>query len=256
MSAEQLNEFKATYGPKQEGLVWHLPVDGKRFIDVRRSPKRGSIISVGRLERMKEYNLYMIGVIKNLLKKGYDVTWTVYGDGTFEKEMRKRIADESLQERIHLKGRLEYSQFGEVLTNAYLFVGMGTAIIEASFCKVPGVVAMAYDTKGATYGPLYKFPLGNSGEFMEFPASSTVESEIERIMKMSSDEYAQEMNLVQAYAEHYGIDNQMEAFMGIVRQAQVAKKDLPLILSYYFYNYFCFPKFRFRFRSRFACRTL
>jgi len=238
MNAELLNEFRATYGSDQKGLIWHLPVDGKQFSNAKRNPKWGAIVSVGRLELMKEYNLYMIDVIKRLAQKGHDVTWTVYGDGPFEARMRKQIDAESLQGRIFLKGKVEYSKLSEAFSEAYIFVGMGTAIIEAAFCRVPGVVALAHDTTGMTYGPLYNFPPGNCGDLMDSPPARSVENEIERILKMSPVEYEIEMSRVQSYAGCYGIDHQMTAFLKIAEQAKAAKKDLLLFLGYYFYSFY------------------
>lgn len=232
MSNEQLKEFQGTYGLQQQGHVWYLPVDGRRFADLKRAPRPGHLVSIGRLDPMKEYNLYMIDVVRRLVDRGFDVTWSVYGDGSFAELMRQRIADASLKDRVRLMGRLSYDRMGEVLANAFAFVGMGTAVIEASLCRVPGVVAMGHDATGVTYGPVYKFPVGNVGEFMALPPSSTVEAELVRLLTMSPGEYDREMESVYQYANQYSPDVQMERFLDICRKASPVRSSAVLIASH------------------------
>jgi glycosyltransferase involved in cell wall biosynthesis len=249
MNIEQLNQFKEAYGAEKDGVIWHLPVDETPYLNVARNPKYGALLSVGRLARMKGYNLYMIEVVKRLVKKGYDVTWTVYGDGPLEEQVKTKVVSESLQDRIFLKGRLEHSDFGKVLSDAYLFVGMGTAIIEASYARVPGVVAIANDVDGITYGPIYKFPPGNCGELTETAPACTVEGEVERILRFSSSEYESEAQRVWEYAQCYSMGHQMAKFMEIVNRARPAKRDIAMIGFYYVYALYNYLRRSFRYRS-------
>jgi len=235
-SREQLEEFRSAYGSSQEGNIWILPVDDRKFLGIKRNPKWGHLVSIGRLDPMKEYNLHMVDVVDRLVHSGYDVTWTVYGDGSFEVPMRKRVAERSLEGRIHIKGRLSNERIGEALTDAYAFVGMGTAIIEASFCRVPGVVAMAHDISGVTYGPIYNFPPGNVGEFMSEPPNRTIELELARILKMTPGGYSEEMQRVNQYAQHYGQDNQMKQFLEICAKAAPASSSWSILLSYFLFT--------------------
>ena len=88
---------------------------------------------------MKEYNLYMVDIVHRLRAKGLAVEWSVYGEGSLRSSIEARIAELNLENTIVLKGALPYERFGEAMQSAYVFVGMGTSIIEAGLCQVPGV---------------------------------------------------------------------------------------------------------------------
>ncbi len=55
----------------QNGLLWPLPIDTGEFGRRRaQAEMRGArLVSVGRLSPMKEYNLYMIDIVKELIAK-------------------------------------------------------------------------------------------------------------------------------------------------------------------------------------------
>jgi glycosyltransferase involved in cell wall biosynthesis len=233
MSEEHISEFRRHYGYNRNPEFWPLPVDDPKKNGTARTPKWGRIVSVGRLAPMKEYNLYMIDVVAKLRKKGYPVTWTVYGEGEFAGTMRDGINALGLGEAINLKGKLGNSQFALAMQDAYIFIGMGTSIIEAAMCGVPGVVALAHDTSGATYGPLYRFRFGNVGELMDVAPGTTVEAEIERILKLGGQEYQQEIQKTQEYAKAYTMDGSMEKFLGIVARASAPKVSYVLFYLYY-----------------------
>jgi glycosyltransferase involved in cell wall biosynthesis len=233
MTEEQISEFRRHYGHHRNPSFWPLPVEDLCKNGPVRTPKWGRIMSIGRLRPMKEYNLYMIDVIGRLRQKGYPVTWSVFGEGELAGAMKARIDLLGLSEVIELKGRLEYSQFGAVLKDAYLFVGMGTSVIEAALCGVPTVVALAHDISGVTYGSLYNFRFGNCGELMEVAPHTTVEQEIERILRLRENEYEEEIQRTREYAKAYTMDDSMERFLEIVAKASPSRGSNLLFYWYY-----------------------
>lgn len=233
MNREQITEFRRNYGRLREPIFWPLPIEDPAPAEFRRRPAYGRIVSIGRLDPMKEYNLYMVDVIYRLRGKGFPVTLEIYGDGSLTEEVKARVRARGLAEVIQIKGRVPYSQLSRVLEEAYLFVGMGTSIIEASMCGVPGVVALAYDTEGLTYGPLYNFSFGNAGDRMSTAPAMTVEAEIERLLKLSPYEYEAECRRTQDYARQYDMHRTMNRFMQIVRAASPPKPKQALFCLYY-----------------------
>jgi glycosyltransferase involved in cell wall biosynthesis len=236
MSEEQISEFRCHYGHHRKPNFWPLPVEDLSRSRPDRTPQWGRIVSIGRLERMKEYNIYMIDVIDRLRQRGLPVKWIVYGDGVLGNDMKARINALGLGEAIELKGILPYTEFAAALRDAYVFVGMGTAIIEAALCRVPGIVALAYDTTGVTYGPLYRFTFGNCGSLMETPPATTVEAEIERLLKFSRQEYEAEMQMTREYAQRYEMDGTMERFLEIVEKASVPRASRGLFYLFYLHS--------------------
>lgn len=236
MSEEQISDFRRHYGGNRNPNFWPLPVEDPSKTGPTRTPKWGRIVSVSRLAPMKEYNLYMIDVVARLRQKGCPVTWTVYGEGEFAAAMMARINALGLGEAIKLKGRLANSKFAEAMQHAYVFVGMGTSAIEAAMCGVPTIVALAYDTTGLTYGPLYRFNFGNVGERMDARPTTTVEAEIKRVLVLPKAEYEREMQRTREYAKCYEVDGTMEQFLEIVGKASAPKACYALFYWYYIHS--------------------
>jgi glycosyltransferase involved in cell wall biosynthesis len=236
MSREHIMEFQSYYGHTRSPQFWPLPVEDPSVNTPARTPKQGHIVSIGRLDPMKEYNIYMIDVVARLRRKGFPVTWTVFGDGVLRDEMKVRIGELDLREAIAMKGTIANSQVAATLHDAYVFVGMGTAIIEAALCGVPGVVALAYETSGLTYGPLYRFTFGNVGERMDAAPTTTVEAEIERVLKLSQQEYEEEVQRTREYAKDYEMDGTMERFLEIAGRASAPRASYALFYWYYLHS--------------------
>lgn len=237
MKQEQIVEFQKHYGRHRNPRFLPLPIEDLGQKGNKRAPIWGWMVSIGRLQRMKEYNLYMIDIVDRLRQRGLNVRWTVYGDGDLADQMKTAIQAKNLCDFIELKGVLPYADFAAALTNTYLFVGNGTAIIEAALCGVPSIVALAYDAEGLTYGPLYRFSFGNCGSLMETVPSSTVEAEIERILSMTDQQYDAECLTTRKYALRYEMDGTMEEFMNIVEGASPPKSAKGLCYWYYFQEF-------------------
>lgn len=110
------------------------------------------IATVGRLVEFKTYNFYMIDVVKKLIDRGIDVEFDIYGDGPLKQQIKEKIKKANLQDKIVLKGTLDYSKFDTTIANYDLFIGSGTSIIQASALGVPCIVGVENMTVPKTYG--------------------------------------------------------------------------------------------------------
>jgi glycosyltransferase involved in cell wall biosynthesis len=219
MNPYQVQILKRRFGNKHDANVCPLPVDGNRFKNIQRSPARGRIVSVGRLDPMKEYNLYMVDIIGQLRAKGMNVTWRVYGDGEFRSAMQQRISTLGLANAISLEGPLPYAEFAKPMSEAYIFVGMGTALVEAAFCRVPNVCAICFDSKGITYGSLADLPFANVGECEPGVLQFSVQGRIEKLLELSAEAYEAESRRQLGAAQIFDVDKQMHKFLDIARSA-------------------------------------
>lgn len=113
--------------------------DGKLILNKTRKLQ---ICSVGRLVGFKQYNLWMIDVVKKLLDRGYEVIYDIYGEGDLQLEMQEKIKNYGLSHIISLKGNLKYSEFNEKISKYDIFVGSGTAITQASALGVCSIVGL------------------------------------------------------------------------------------------------------------------
>jgi glycosyltransferase involved in cell wall biosynthesis len=228
---DQIEDLEQVHG--QKSVLWPTPIDTAVFESATRKPRRGKIVSVGRMDVMKQYNLYMVDVVKELLRRGHEVSWTVYGTGDYEPALRKRVAEEGLQGVISLEGTVPYTRFWQALSDAYVFVGMGTAVLEAALFRVPNVVALAYDRQGLTYGPTYVAPPGSMTPALTHPPTLKVVDEIDRIMRLNPEAYRAEEDLVRQQVQPHQIDASMERFLQLVGEAGVARQSRFLQLTNY-----------------------
>jgi len=131
-----------------------LIVDLVRF--ARRPAWRGSdplkIVSIGRLDHFKTYNLSMPAVLRRLRDAGHPVVWDVYGDGPLRADMQRSAQAHGVQAHVRLHGPVAYGAIPGVLAEAFAFVGSGLAMMEAAACGVPAVPAIEYSDKPQTYG--------------------------------------------------------------------------------------------------------
>jgi hypothetical protein len=135
----------------------------------RWQPPRGtrlSIVSVGRLVGFKAYNLGAIPIVTALRAAGIDAEWHIYGYGELEQEMSTRIGAAGLASSIHLHGALPYAEFAATVGAHDVFIGMGTAALEAAMLGVPVLLAVDGE-EDATYGFVQDVPFGNVGERLD-----------------------------------------------------------------------------------------
>ncbi len=110
------------------------------------------IVTVGRFVDFKTYNLYMLRVVRSLLDQGKEVIFDLYGYGPLKPEMEALVQELNLQSVVSFKGPLPYSQFDDTVCQYDLFVGSGTAIIQASALGVPSIVGVENTLQPKTYG--------------------------------------------------------------------------------------------------------
>lgn len=232
LAYEQKAEYQARTSPLMDGHVWPLPVDVRRYESVKRSPRSGELVSIGRLSPMKEYNFYMVDIVSELLREGRVVTWDVYGDGPDEQGLLQLVKERGLTHQIKLHGRLPYEKFGGAMNTAYLFIGMGTAAVEAAASGVPVIVAMAHDRSGKTYGRISTLPLGNIGDRMSTPPNHSVIDEIRALLDLSPEAYASEAGKDKDYVQQYDVNVRMKQFMEIVDQATSSPPSKHLLFLY------------------------
>lgn len=136
-----------------------LMIDVGRYCPPTRDQvDRHKLVSVGRLCDFKTYNFTMLNVVRSLREQGHQVIWHVYGDGPDEDKLRTSIHEQGLSNAVLLHGRLEYAHFKEVVSDALVFIGSGTAVMEAAACGVPSIPAIEYADMAECYGFLHEIP--------------------------------------------------------------------------------------------------
>ena len=146
-----------------------------------------NIISVGRYVPFKAYNLAASEVIKECNSLGVRVKWSFYGDGPLKEQMQSMADNSSFSDSIHIFDLLEYSSMLDAIASYDIFVGMGTAALEASSIGVPSIIAIIGD-KYKSYGFLKDLPFGNVGEHIVSRQSTPISELICKFSALSSSE--------------------------------------------------------------------
>lgn len=141
-----------------------VPVDTLYFYPLNwKTQKNGStkirILSVGRLEKIKGHE-YGIIAVKKLLEKGYDINYTIIGEGSCMNKLSSLILLNNLKKNILLLGAKSHEDIRKEFWNSDLFLmtsttfnnqikeTQGLVTIEAQACGLPVV---AFDSGGIKY---------------------------------------------------------------------------------------------------------
>ncbi|QXO17239.1 glycosyltransferase [Vibrio ostreae] len=131
-------------------------IDKKNVIEKIETNKNDvNICAVGRLVAFKTYNLQLINVIKKLLEQGYNVSLDIYGDGPCYGKIKNLIQEYKVEKYVTLKGSFDYSQFDNIVSLYDLFIGTGTAIVQASALGVPSIATIDNSNEADCYGYFY-----------------------------------------------------------------------------------------------------
>jgi glycosyltransferase involved in cell wall biosynthesis len=134
-----------------------VPIGIDLSTDTTRQPPRPfRIVSVGKLLPFKAYNAHMIRIVANLAPRFPDIRYDIYGSGDQSGDegpnLARLINELGMTDHVHLQGTFPYNQFNEKVADASLFVGSGTALVEAAALGVPAMVGIESIPTPHTYG--------------------------------------------------------------------------------------------------------
>jgi glycosyltransferase involved in cell wall biosynthesis len=194
MSPPVRSSHESVYQRQFEGsIIFPIPIFEMRseFECGKRQFEPGRIVSVGRLcDEMKQYNLSLLPEIRKLVDVGNHVRWDIYGHGKLYGAMQEKIKELDLQDVVFLHGNLDYEKFADTVSSAQVFVGMGTAALEAAILGVPTVIAHAATWQNTSHGFLQDQPFGIVGEIVnELPTCNIIDV-IKEALLADTDAYA------------------------------------------------------------------
>lgn len=199
-----------------------LPVTVPQTPPAQRSVSKHKIVSVGRLVDFKNYVEYLVDVIKSLRAKGLDVELHVYGDGLLRKRIDAKIEAAGMREHILLKGEIAYARLPEVLSDAFLFIGMGTAVIEASGMGIPSLLAVESNEEATCYGWFCDHEGYHVGEQVDGWERTSMETLIESAYAMDAPAYARLSERSWEKARVFAARDLMEAYCRFISAADAS----------------------------------
>lgn len=150
---------------------------------------RKKIVSIGRLENSKKYVFAMLEVVVELNKENHNYDFYIYGHGQLQASIIDFIKQRNIEHYIFFMGELEYKNISLVLKDAFMFVGMGTVIIEASSMGIPSLQAIDSEKMPVSYGFFCDLKGLSIGEVNnDFPKQGMKEA-IEKLSLKTKQEY-------------------------------------------------------------------
>ena len=218
------------------------------FIDIGRYKfsesivsKRIVIVSIGRIVKYKTYNFTMIDVIKELLEKGFNVEWRVYGDGDQLPDLISKIKDYQLHNNVKIFGSIDYSKFQSVLNDAFVYVGSGTSLIEASACGIPSLSTIEESTEPITYGFIGEIEGNNLIEHgLNIPIYRLADK-ISYLIKTNNAEYKKIKLACYKKSLEFSSESIPEQYLSSFNDADFCTNyydvGVPTMLNYYFFGF-------------------
>lgn len=147
--------------PQEKLEVIHMPVDTDFFSpkSVERDKTGFRLISVGRLIELKGH-IFGIRAVKVLREQGFEVAYTIVGDGPLKRELEVAIEDLDMIDCVKLYGAAQQHEIRDLLRQSDVFLmtsvtdtygrreAQGLVCGEAQSCQVPVV---AFDSGGVPY---------------------------------------------------------------------------------------------------------
>ncbi len=142
LSEQDCRNFTEMFGTKEEKLLaipnWvEFNIDDHPY-----AADSKSIISVGRLEYVKGYDM-LVKVAKTVLEKHPDWQWHIYGEGKMRQSIQEDINARGLEKSVILQGNSSqlsslYGKYSFFVQTSY-YEGFPLALVEAKIAKLPAV---------------------------------------------------------------------------------------------------------------------
>jgi glycosyltransferase involved in cell wall biosynthesis len=198
--------------------VLRLPLDHVHPIWKAQIKPYLRVVSVGRLVPFKAYNMAAASIISKLHASGISVTWDIWGNGEDKAAIEEQIQAENVLGKLVLRGELPYAKYAETVSDYDVFIGMGTALLEASQYGVPSICAIESDGQHC-YGFIYQSPADSVGDVVPGTNRELITDVLLRFNSLSMTERQEVGHLC---AENIvKRSNELDQFVEIVHQSPI-----------------------------------
>jgi len=187
-----------------------VPIDERqpRWM-VRSSDEPIRIICVGRIVNFKAYNFALPGILDKLVDEGRSVTCDIFGYGSEEGKLANLVKQCNVSDLLRFHGPIPLEKFDDLVSGYDLFIGMGTAALQAAQLGVPTILTIVDDEHGA-HGFINSAPFGNLGEKDPYAPRLDLKQTIEVYLNASPRERETISLAGISYANRYVSDNYVE----------------------------------------------
>ncbi|MDR3501937.1 MAG: glycosyltransferase family 4 protein [Legionella sp.] len=193
-----------------------IPVDLQQFDNAERIfsvDKPYKIVSIGRIIAFKTYNFTVLDTLSELIQRGCEVEYHVYGDGDQFEKLKELVFEKQLQNVVYLHGPIPYEDFAKVLKDAFLFIGVGTALVEAAACRVPCLQGIEMEPQANSYGFFHELTGYNLGEKSLTQPRYNMFDLMLQLMDKDVGDYKRICELSRNRAQEFDIRSSMQLFI-------------------------------------------
>jgi 1,2-diacylglycerol 3-alpha-glucosyltransferase len=222
-----------------------IMIDNERFKKVVRKPNRQKIISIGKIVNFRTYMFQMVDVCCDLRKNHpeLEIEYHIYGDGPLQTKLSDYIQIKRADDFVFLKGLLSYDKLETVFTDAFLFIGCGTAMLEATASGIPALVTLCPSHQPYTYGFFTEIDNGyNLGGPIPDAKAYPFYNKILELYHYTPKEYQCLQHLSQEKANLFSTEKVMKDFITKLKETKSIKVEISLfeyttiIISYVFWK--------------------
>lgn len=234
-----LRDAKKYYGVElEENHIFRLPIFLNDFniADARKRyiSKEFNILTIARADF--PFKGYIMGLIDEFLKLKIHyqhITLTIISYGKDENIIREKINALSDKDKqfINFTGQVEYDALSKYFSQANLFVGMGTTLLDAANYGVPAVIIHPYTYDAIAIGFFHIYPeiLGISER------KESLYDLIEKVINMSQGEYESlSKSTYRALLSIYNIEKIMPDLMVFIEKQKDIEVDCVFSCSVFF----------------------
>jgi 1,2-diacylglycerol 3-alpha-glucosyltransferase len=173
------------------------------------------IVSIGNLVAFKTYNQHVIKAIASLHIEFPDISYEIYGDGPERERLMKLALLLGVERFEKFHGQFAYHFFSEGVSSASVFVGSGTAILEAAQLAVPCIVGIDSIEKPYTYGFLYECDGYTYNELVESRQLVPIEQKLREVFNGGKEVVISIGEKCRIKSNEFTIDKTVDGFINI-----------------------------------------
>jgi len=204
----------------ENSIVTPIGIDLEKYESVFSAKQNNRVVSIGRLTKWKTYNQSMIQVIQSLKEKKVSIYYDCYGDGEELELLNEKVNKLNLNDLITFHPSIPYSQFQETLKNSLMFIGAGTALIEASACGLPSLIGIENEKNPVSYGFLHS-TIGYSYQEQQLNfEKKRIENYILYLKELDGNSFENECSKAIARAKDFSIEITLKDFNRLLNKSK------------------------------------
>lgn len=179
----------------------------------------GKLVSVGNLVNFKTYNGHVIHIVAALAERHPQLHYDIYGSGPQENALVALAESFGVANRINFFGPMAYSDFSKKVGQGVLFIGSGTALLEAAALRIPAMVGIESIKRPETYGFLSDIQGYSYNEYIPDMPRVCMQELIERVLS-ERDFAATVANACREKAKEFSIESTVNSLTKLTDGAQ------------------------------------